>query len=293
MPALPTLGRTRGRGILRLAAPPKVARVSARREPAQYFVPPPPWAFEVPPQPSVEFRVETPAVLDTPMEQGNRFPSTPDPFLDTDEDFRPLTVSWGDIMEQEDRAAIAAVPTVMTVPDMPVMTTVVPATTSAPTTTTMSVATTVATSGTPAPTPPIPLPVAEISANSPTVVSTVLPPATRATLRSPTAGTSATAPSTRPLLRFADVAYAVRLTPAGEPERVVRSLLASFQTERTQDELLFAVRAMYALLRDVGMFLRERVVLTHISDEPAQRALDDIIRFLDGYMGDDVHHRTA
>ena len=152
---------------------------------------------------------------------------------------------------------------------------------------------TVATSGISASTPPIPLPVAEVSANSPTVVSTVLPPASRMSLRSPTTGALASAPSTRPLLRFADIAYAVRLTPAGEPERVVNSLLASFQTERTHEELLFAVRAMYALLRDVGMFLRERVVLTHISDEPAQRALDDIIRFLDRYMGDDVHHRTA
>jgi len=38
------------------------------------------------------------------------------------------------------------------------------------------------------------------------------------------------------------------------------------------------------------MFLRERVVLTHVSGEPAQRALDDITSFLDGYMGDDVHH---
>jgi len=127
MPALPTLGRTRGRRILHLAAPPKMARVSARREPAQYFVPPSPWAFEVPPQPSIEFRAETPMVVDTPMEQGNRFPSTPDPFQDTDEDFCPLIASWGDIMEQEDRAAAAAVLTVTTVPDTPVTTTVVPA----------------------------------------------------------------------------------------------------------------------------------------------------------------------
>jgi len=50
---------------------------------------------------------------------------------------------------------------------------------------------------------------------------------------------------------------------------------------------------MYALLREVGMFLRERVVLTLLSGEPAQRALDDISTFLDNYMGDDVHHRTA
>jgi len=48
-----------------------------------------------------------------------------------------------------------------------------------------------------------------------------------------------------------------------------------------------------ALLRDVGMFLRERVVLTHLSEEPAQQALDDITNLLDSYMGDDVHHRMA
>ena len=76
------------------------------------------------------------------------------------------------------------------------------------------------------------------------------------------------APLVRPPLRFADIAYAVRLTPNGQPERVVGSLLSSFQTERTQEQPLFAVRSMYALLRDVGTFLRERVVLTHLSEEP-------------------------
>ena len=157
----------------------------------------------------------------------------------------------------------------------------------------MSVATTVATSGILALTPPIPLPVAEISANSPAVIPTVIPSTPGVSQDTPAAGAPVSAPPTRPLLRFADIAYAVRLTPAGEPERVVNSLLTSFQTELTREQLLFAVRAMYALLRDVGMFLREQVVLTHLSDEPAQRALDDIIHFLDGYMGDDVHHRTA
>jgi len=33
---------------------------------------------------------------------------------------------------------------------------------------------------------------------------------------------------------------------------------------------------MFALLRDLGMFLQERVILTRLSDEPVQGVLDDI-----------------
>ena len=105
--------------------------------------------------------------------------------------------------------------------------------------------------------------------------------------------TSAPQPDNRSLLHFLDVAYTIRLSPARQPDRVVDSLLASFRTEHSHDQLLFTVQAMYAVLRDVGMCLCERGVLTLLSGEPAQRALDDISTFLDNYMGDDVHHRTA
>jgi len=140
---------------------------------------------------------------------------------------------------------------------------------------------------------PVSTMVTDVAVDSPTTTALVLASATNAGQSRPSA--SATAPQTdnRPILRFADIAYMVRLTPAGQPDRVVDCLLTGFCTARTREQLLFAVRGMYALLRDVGMFLRGRVVLTHVSGEPAQRALDDITSFLDGYMGNDVHHGSA
>jgi len=54
------------------------------------------------------------------------------------------------------------------------------------------------------------------------------------------------------------------------------TLLGRFQTARPRDQLLLIVHSMFALLRDVGSFLRERVVLAQLSDEPLQEVLDDI-----------------
>ena len=48
----------------------------------------------VPTPPIVEYRAETP-------EPTNRMPETPEVFQDADEDFRPLTGSWVEIMDQE------------------------------------------------------------------------------------------------------------------------------------------------------------------------------------------------
>jgi len=45
----------------------------------------------------------------------------------------------------------------------------------------------------------------------------------------------------RPILRYSDIAYAVRLSQAGQTERVADSLLANFQTGRTREELIFAI----------------------------------------------------
>ena len=110
-PEPPAIGTSRGRGILRLRAPPKVARMPAarRRPPPSSTVLPLPWTFNVPPAPHVEFRAETPMVVDPLPESGNRLPDTPDIYQDVDEDLRPLTSgSWADIVEREERAVVAA-----------------------------------------------------------------------------------------------------------------------------------------------------------------------------------------
>ena len=74
---------------------------------------------------------------------------------------------------------------------------------------------------------------------------------------------------------------------------VADSLMTGFQTTRTRSEVIFAVRSMHALLRDAGSFLRERVVQVHLSNEPAQRVLDDLAGLLDLFMGDDEHRQPA
>ena len=90
-----------------------------------------------------------------------------------------------------------------------------------------------------------------------------------------------------------DSAYAVRLAQAGQAYQIADSLLANFQTGRTREELIFAIRAMTALLRDVGAFLRERVIGGRLVDEPLQSVHNDLVGALDRFMGDDDHHHPA
>ena len=56
-------------------------------------------------------------------------------------------------------------------------------------------------------------------------------------------------------LRYSDIAYAVWLSRAGQADIVADSLLARFRREPMHAELSFSIRAMFALLRDVGAFL--------------------------------------
>ena len=97
----------------------------------------------------------------------------------------------------------------------------------------------------------------------------------------------------RPVLRYSDIAYAVRLSQAGQTEQIADSLLANFETSRTREELVFAIRAMTALLRDVGAFLRERIVGAWLVHEPLQSVHNDLVGALDRFMGDDDHHHPA
>jgi len=107
-PDFPATGMSGGRGILCLHAPPKSARTPAlrRRPPPCSALPLPQWTFTVRDTPIVEFRAETPTVLDPTSEPGNRLPLT-DVFQDTDEDLRPLTGFWAEIIEREEREAAA------------------------------------------------------------------------------------------------------------------------------------------------------------------------------------------
>ena len=105
--------------------------------------------------------------------------------------------------------------------------------------------------------------------------------------------TSASQTDRRPILRLTDVAYAVRVTQVGQADRIADTLLRRFQTARPRNQLLQIIRAMFAILRDIGSFLREHVVLAQLSDEPLQEVLDDITRLLDHYMDSDVQQRPA
>jgi len=64
----------------------------------------PQWVIAVPPLPMVEYRAETPELT-------NRLPEMPEPFQDADEDLCPLTGSWVEIMDQEERQGTAVIST--------------------------------------------------------------------------------------------------------------------------------------------------------------------------------------
>jgi len=109
----------------------------------------------------------------------------------------------------------------------------------------------------------------------------------------PPLSVSASQTDARPELRYSDIAYAVRLSRAGQTEQIADSLLTNFQTSRTREELIFAIRAMTALLCDVGAFLRERIVGARLVHEPLQSIHNDLVGALDRFMSDDDHHQSA
>ena len=92
--------RSRGCGLLRLKAPPKMMDDPAlgRRPPSTDELPPARWAIQVPPTPIVTYRAQTP-----PLEDSQLFSSQPESsqFADADEDFRPLTGRWSNIIKRK------------------------------------------------------------------------------------------------------------------------------------------------------------------------------------------------
>jgi len=237
VPESTTLARGRGRGILRLPAPLKLARTPASRHrppPCGTLPPLPSWTIQVPEPPVVEYRALTPVILEQDPEQGNRMPLTPDVFQDVD--YRPLTSLWADIVDQEEQAAAAAataaMSTIIVPPNVPPL--VQPTTAPTPklaatsallpktakplftvvTTTSSRTSTTVGTASS----APIPVVVDQATVDTPdTPITTVS--ATGGGSMEPPATTSASQVDRRPILRLADVAYAVRVTQFGQASR--------------------------------------------------------------------------
>jgi len=228
-------------------------------------------------------------------------PETQDIFWEAGEDLRPLASGcWVDIVDREVREGTAVTPSA------PLATWAIGAPVVAVSISTTATATVVGAS--------IPTTVLEMTGElsaSPTVIastpdasqpelgaastaSTEPIPGSAATITAPPPLTgSVSQTDTRPVPRYSDIAYAVRLSQAGQTGRVADSLLANFQTTRTHEQLIFAIRAMTALLCDVGAFFRERIVGAHLVSEPLQSVHDDLVGALDRFMGDDDHHHTA
>jgi len=262
----------------------------------------------VPELPTVEYRALTPTILEQDPEQGNRLPLTPEVFQDMD--YRPLTGSWANIVAREEQeqaaAAAAAMSTIVVPPNVPPLVQPTTAPTPMLTATSAMLAATAkplfsvvtvtssrptASSGTALQTP-IPIPVAQAAVDTPEVSSADLTATGGGPTDSPST-TSASQMDRRPVLRLADVAYSVRVSRVRQADHIVDTLLGRFQTARPRDQLLLIVHSMFALLHDVGSFLRERVVLAQLSDEPLQEVLDDISRLIDHYMDSDAHQRPA
>ena len=172
------------------------------------------------PTPLVTYRAQTP-------EPDNRLPETSEAFVDADEDLRPLTGNWVDIMDQEIQEGTAVTSTA------PEVTWALGAPTAA--------ASTVMTTATMALSAPIPTPVLDLAGDrsaSPTVIAstpgtsqpelaaptTTAPETAAPPEAAPLASTASIASTdTRPVLRYSDIAYTVRLSRAGQADLVADS----------------------------------------------------------------------
>jgi len=90
-----------------------------------------------------------------------------------------------------------------------------------------------------------------VTADTPTVVNVVD--------TSGSAPLSLPPPRFRLTLRETDVAHAVGMASTNNAEQIVNSLLASYETARTHDELLRQVHSMFVVRRDAALYLRERI----------------------------------
>jgi len=74
-------------------------------------------------------------------------------------------------------------------------------------------------------------------------------------------------PDLRPVLLDSVVVHAVRLMHAAQAEIVTDMLQASVPTEYTRYDLLSHVCMLFSLCRDVGLFMRERILQAFLSEQ--------------------------
>jgi len=282
----------KGRGILRLKAPPKVGRdLAPERQPLPVAdLPLPQWAIHVPPPPTVEYRAATP-----PLEDSQLFASQPESSQvpDLDEDYRPLTGLWSDIVEREEQAisaaaaavsaALATLPepvaainaTIGEIPMPPVISTV------------PTVMVTV-----------VPMPMASLLLGQSTNVASTT--TVSAMVTGPTAGFSGMSemseganvaaassaadvsarPDTRRLLNDQDISYAVRLAPTPDAAVTTDALMTSFRMTMTHEQLLHTIQLLFDVQHDTSVFLMERITVARLTDRSSNDILDEILSLL-------------
>jgi len=281
----------KGRGILRLKAPPKVGRdtTSEHQPPPVADLALPQWAIHVPPPPIVEYRAATPL---SSMGDSQLFASQPEPsqMQNLDEDYRPLVGTWGDIVEQEERAASAAAAVsaaLATLPDPVAISSATAREIPAPPviSTVPAVTVTVA-----------PMPMASLLLRGSTAVASTT--TVSATVTGPTAGVSSltaegvsgvavasatdvsVGSDTRRLLNDQDITYAVRLVPAPDAAVTMDALMTSFRTTMTRKQLLHIIQLVFDVQRDTSVFLTERITVARLTDQSSDEILDEILGLL-------------
>ena len=277
----------RGRGLLCLPAPPKLGRTPAPGSRSSQYgkLTASQWAIPVPQAPIFEFTASTP-----PLEDSQVFTSQSETsqFQDADEDYRPLTGTWGDIVEREEQAAqsaaAAAVSTALATPPEPV---------AAINAQSSIVSTTQATVTRPdEPTPATPMSIASLllSHSTPvaetTVTSSSKPAGIPATVSVPPTTVAETAPDMRRFLQDADITYAVRLAPTPDAEATTDALLVSFQSATPRDQLLHIVQLLFDIQRDTSVLLMERITVARLTDQTSDDILDEVIRLLRRFIRD-------
>jgi len=196
-------------------------------------------------------------------------PLTPDVFQDADVDYGPLTGTWDDIVEREERVASASasasalatsVGAAMTSSSAEIppiagsnfdrdIRIVVDRMTMTSSSSTSTLTGTVVTA-------PIPARVATVALDAP-VTSTAPAVALEAPLGGPSSTGTVYQVGYRPVLRLADIAYTVRMSRIEQSDRIVDTLFDRFQTNRSRDQVLLIVQAMFTSLGDMITFIRQ------------------------------------
>jgi len=249
-----------------------------RRLPSMDELPPPRWAIQVPQTPIVTYRAQTP-----PLEDSQLFWSQPESsqFADTDEDFRPLTGRWSDIVEEEERASAAAAAVSAALVTLPHLVETINITVSAPSTPMEVVAIPVEPSLA-APTSIASLLHDQTSLMTETTVETLGVPTDRARTAtvSSAAAVALVAPDSRRSLEDGDITYAIRLAPTPNADAVTDALYSSYRTTMTRDQLLHVVQLLFDLQRDTSVFLTERIFVARHTSQLSDEILDEILRLL-------------